>query len=385
MDRLSITALYSRLGEFTRVLSDVVGRQNWLAIFVVLFTTLIVERLVLFVFKKFGHLAGKTGTALDDLIIEKSSRPVGNYVLMFGLFLILHILQLPTHPLDGRRVGLLVVKIVVVVNTLWLLWRLTDVLGAYLFAKVVRTSSRLDDQIVPLLQKTTKIFILIVGSIYVIQSLGYSVSGVVAGLGIGGLAVAMAARDTLANFFGSVMILADRPFKVGDWVGIGDDEGVVEQIGFRSTRIRTFPKTQISIPNSIIANASVNNYSRMPKRRVKMVVGVTYDTSADQMQALLSTIRNLLREHPEIDQEFQLVNFTDFGASSLDILVYYFTKQIDWPRHLALREDINLSIMRTVEAMDLSIAFPTRTVHLVGGGSHGSDAPGAPACEPGDL
>ncbi len=249
-------------------------------------------------------------------------------------------------------------------NTIWIFLRLTDVLGDYFFLKVVKTSSRLDDQLVPIFVKTVKIFLYIVGTIYLIQSLGYSISGVVAGLGIGGLAVAMAAKDTLANLFGSIMLLTDRPFRVGDWIKSGNDEGVVEQIGFRSTRIRTFAKTLISIPNSIIASTSINNFSRMPKRRVKINVGVTYDTTADQMEKLITQLRDFIKNHPQVDKKFFLVDFTDFGASSLDILIYYFTITTDWAKHMQYRQDINLSIMRIIEEMGLSIAFPTRTVYV---------------------
>ncbi len=200
---------------------------------------------------------------------------------------------------------------------------------------------------------------------YVIQALGYSISGVVAGLGIGGLAVAMAAKDTLANFFGSIMILSDRPFRVGDWIRADQNEGVVEEIGFRSTRIRTFPKTLITVPNSIIANTAIDNFSRMPKRRVNMTVGVTYRTTADQMERLVSGIESILKNHEGVDKEFMLVNFTDFGSSSLDVLVYYFTATVLWADHLRIRQEVNLLIMRLVDGMGLAVAFPTRTVHLV--------------------
>ncbi len=364
MDLLEVFSVKAKFNEFINIVTDFIGQQQWVAIFLVLLAALIGERIALFLFRRILKLTRKTSTDLDDKVIRKSSRPVGNYLLLFGVYIIIHIFRLPVAPVDIQAVLLTATKILVVLNTLWLLLRLTDVLGNYLFSRVVKTSSRLDDQLIPVLQKSVKAFLYILGSIYIIQSLGYSISGVVAGLGIGGIAVAMASKDALANFFGSVMIISDRPFKVGDWIKIGDDEGVVEQIGFRSTRIRTFPKTLITVPNSVVANTSINNFTRMPKRRVKISVGVTYETTADQMEALVENIRELLRKNSEVDQDFFLVNFTDFGASSLDILVYYFTRTTEWARHLQIRQDINLAIMRLIAESGLSVAFPTHTVYL---------------------
>ena len=368
--------LKSKVNEFLHITTDFISQQQWITILLIIIITLILERISLFVFKRILRLTSKTKTDIDDQIIAKSSRPVGNYLLLLGVYIIVQILILPGKPIDIKGILLVGTKIAVVLNTIWLLIGLTDVVGSYLFTKVVRTSSRLDDQLIPIFRKSTKVFLFVLGAIYIIQTMGYSISGVIAGLGIGGLAVAMAAKDTLANLFGSVMLISDRPFRVGDWIKVGDDEGYVEQIGFRSTRIRTFPKTQISVPNSVIANASINNFSRMPKRRVKMTVGVTYETKADQMDNVVQKIRELLSGHPEVDQDFSLVNFTDFGASSLDILVYYFTKTTQWDRHLAVRQDINLSIMRIIEGCGLSVAFPSRTVYLKTKDKEGSNVQG---------
>lgn len=369
--------LKSKVNEFLHITTDFISQQQWITILLIIIITLILERISLFVFKRILRLTSKTKTDIDDQIIAKSSRPVGNYLLLLGVYIIVQILILPGKPIDIKGILLVGTKIAVVLNTIWLLIGLTDVVGSYLFTKVVGTSSRLDDQLIPIFRKSTKVFLFVLGAIYIIQTMGYSISGVIAGLGIGGLAVAMAAKDTLANLFGSVMLISDRPFRVGDWIKVGDDEGYVEQIGFRSTRIRTFPKTQISVPNSVIANASINNFSRMPKRRVKMTVGVTYETKADQMDNVVQKIRELLSGHPEVDQDFSLVNFTDFGASSLDILVYYFTKTTQWDRHLAVRQDINLSIMRIIEGCGLSVAFPSRTVYLKTEDKEGSNVQGS--------
>ena len=176
---------------------------------------------------------------------------------------------------------------------------------------------------------------------------------------------ALAAQDAVGNFIGTLSIFTDRPFKVGDWIIVGDKvDGNVEQIGFRSTKVRTWPKTLMSIPNQVLATEIVDNWSRMPKRRVKMTVGVTYSTTADQMEELLRRIRQLLKDDEGVDSDFFLVRFTDFGSSSLDIFLYYFTRSIKWDQHLAVRERVNLNIMRTIREMGLSIAFPTRSIYV---------------------
>lgn len=362
--RAYLEHLQTRFAEFTGLFGDFLAQQRWAAIFGILLTSLIAERITLFLFKTALRLTSHTSTDIDDRIVDRSSRPIGNFILLFGAYLVVHLLRFPDTALDAREMFITLVHIAAILNALWLMWRLVDIAGDFLLTKVVRTRSSLDDHLVPILRKTARVFIVILGVVYLIQAMGYSVSGLLAGLGIGGLAVAMAAKDSLANFFGSVMILVDRPFKVGDWIRAGEDEGVVEEIGLRSTRIRTFPKTLISVPNSVIANVPVDNVARMPKRRVKMTVGVTYSTSAQQMQDLVEGIKQILRDHEGVDQDFSLVSFTDFGASSLDVLVYYFTKSIDWAMHLRVREEVNLAIMRLVDSMGLSIAFPTRTVHV---------------------
>jgi MscS family membrane protein len=163
------------------------------------------------------------------------------------------------------------------------------------------------------------------------------------------------------------MIVLDRPFKVGDWIQVGDKvDGDVESIGLRSTKVRTWPKTIISIPNGVLANEYINNWSRMPKRRVKQVVGITYEATARDMEELVEEIRDILRKDEGVQQDFILVNFTDFGESSLDILVYYFTTTTAWLAHMDIRQRINCKIMEAVNRRGLSIAFPCRSVYLEG-------------------
>jgi MscS family membrane protein len=325
-----------------------------------------------------GRLAKRTRTKLDDEILEAVRRPLEYLILIAGIGIALYVLGLPTEPVDVRKVASVVLKVLLTLDVTWLVLRLIDMFANYLSRAAKQTDSRLDDQLIPLFSKSIKVFVGVLAFVLLVQNMGYSVSGLLAGLGIGGLAVGLAAKDTLANVFGSLAILLDRPFVVGDWIAGEGFEGVVEEIGFRSTRIRTFAKTQVSIPNQQLANMTVNNWSRMPRRRIKFSVGVTYKTTADQMEKAVEGIRQILRDMPEIHDDFFLVNFTDFGDSSLDILVYCFTKTVQWGEHLDARQALMVRIMRFLESMGLEVAFPTRSIYLESAGEESATIPTLP-------
>lgn len=310
------------------------------------------------------RLAARTATEADDKLTEALVSPLSLVLPVVGIYGAVHVLLAVQD--QWRASADTAFRVLTIALLAWTAFRIVDALAVFLTELTARTESRMDDHLVPVVRKAAKTFTVVLAFILVAQNLGYSVSGLLAGLGIGGLALAMAAKDTLANLFGSIMILVDRPFRVGDWVTFTGGDGVVEEIGLRSTRVRTFAKTVVSIPNQALANATIENHSLMPKRRIKFTLGVTYDATVAQMGTLVERIEAYLRGHEEIDQEFMLVKFTEFGASSLDVFVYCFTKTTDWTRHLAVRQEVNLALMAMVEELGLSVAFPTRTVHLVG-------------------
>lgn len=321
-----------------------------------------------------AKITARTESRADDLAVEAVVKPLGAILPVAGAFLgVRYLVSLQPEWTWISHVDR-VFRIVSILLITWTAFRLVNA-GAILLAEMsARTESKVDDQLVPLARKGAKVFIATLGFVLVAQNLGYSVSGLLAGLGIGGLALAMAAKDTLANLFGSLMIMLDRPFHVGDMITFSGGEGVVEEIGMRSTRVRTAAKTVVSVPNQNLANATVENQSQMPRRRVKFTLGITYDATAAQMQELVTRIESLLRADPDVDPEQLMVRFTDFGASSLDVLVQYFTVTTEYPRSLEIRQRLNLELMRLVEEMGLQIAFPTRTVHLVGDRGRGAAA-----------
>lgn len=214
--------------------------------------------------------------------------------------------------------------------------------------------------------KLLRIATIITAVLVVMQSLGYSVSGVLAFGGIGGIAVGFAAKDLLANFFGGLMIYLDRPFKVGDWIRSPDQqiEGTVEDIGWRLTRIRTFDKRPLYVPNSTFTRISLENPSRMLNRRIYETIGIRYDDAA-QMHAIVNSVKTMLLNHPQIDVNNTLmVNFNAFATSSLDFFVYCFTKTTDWVAFHEIKQDVLLKILTIIEQHGAECAFPTSTLHI---------------------
>jgi MscS family membrane protein len=356
--------LSSRIPQWMQ--KEFMGISMWqfISAFFFILLGLVLKKISDYIFeKRIIPLFKKTRIEFDDLFFEALSKPLGFLILLGGIAGAAAILPLPTEPdINGFIFGTL--KILAAFDFLWFLFRLVDIAAKYLERLAEHTESKLDEQLVPLVNRALKVTIGAITFLWIIQLLGYNISSLLAGLGIGGLAVALALQDTLSNFFGSVFIFLDRPFMVGDWIKIGDVEGIVEDIGFRSTRIRTWFATLVAIPNKTVANATIDNWSKMPKRRVSQVIGVTYRTTAEQMQKAVDSIRDIVANDPAVDKDFIVVRFTEFGDSSLNILVYYFTKATAFAEHLEAKERINLAIMRKLQEQKLSIAFPTMSIYM---------------------
>ena len=217
--------------------------------------------------------------------------------------------------------------------------------------------------------KLLRLSVIITASLVALQTMGYSISGVLAFGGIGGIAIGFAAKDLLANFFGGLMIYLDRPFTIGDWVRSPDREieGTVEHIGWRQTRIRTFDKRPLYIPNSVFATIAVENPSRMTHRRIYETIGIRYDDAA-KMSQIVEAVKKMLQQHHEIDtSQTLIVNFNAFAASSMDFFVYTFTKTTNWVKYHEVKHDVLLKINDIVAAHGAEIAFPTSTLHIPDG------------------
>ena len=258
----------------------------------------------------------------------------------------------------------------------WLGVRLIGEATALWARRAAGTEDTFDDQLVPIVRKTAKVILVCVGGVMVLQNLGYSVGSLLAGLGIGTAAIAFASKDTIANFFGSLVVFIDRPFQVGDWVEIGEVEGTIETVDIRTTRIRTFANSLITVPNSQMTVTAIQNWSRMRKRRIKLEVGVSYATTPEQMRAAVAAIRRIIEDDERFHHDFYLVNFHELGESSLAIFCYFFTRTTQWAEYMQTREDFLIEVMVKLRDLGVEIAFPTRTVHLVGSAS--PTPPGAP-------
>lgn len=256
----------------------------------------------------------------------------------------------------------------VIVCLTWFLVRFIENMQDAILERQVARGEGVDRTTIDAIGKLLRVSVLITAVLVGLQSLGFSISGVLAFGGIGGIAVGFAAKDLLANFFGGLMVYLDRPFVVGEWIRSPDKEieGTVEEIGWRLTRIRTFDKRPLYVPNAVFTQITVENPSRMKNRRIKETIGVRYDDIA-QVAAIVEAIRQMLRAHPDIDQEqTMIVNFTEFAASSLDIMVYTFTRTVAWVEYHQVKQDVLLRIADIVARHGAEIAFPTRTLHVAG-------------------
>ena len=251
-------------------------------------------------------------------------------------------------------------------------FRGVDIFTDVLERRAEQTESRLDDQLVPITNTALKVLTLLIGMLFILGNLGVNITSLVAGLGLGGLAVALAAQDTFRNLLGGVTIFADRPFQVGDWVLVGDIEGTVEHVGFRSSRVRTFYNSVVTVPNARMVDTYVDNMGLRRWRRYRTSLGVAYHTTPDQLQAFTEGIRALIRANPGMRKDYYIVEFTEFSAASLDILVYCFIDAPDWNAELRTRHVLNLDIMRLAEELGVEFAFPTQTLHV-------ASMPGQPA------
>ena len=257
-----------------------------------------------------------------------------------------------------------IASLVAAVGVLQVAYRAIDIFMDVLARRATQTESKLDDSLVPLLRTAVRLFVTFVGLLFVLQNLDINVSSLIAGLGLGGLAIALAAQDTVRNLLGGVTIFADKPFEVGDWVVVDGVEGTVEAVGFRSTRVRTFYNSLISVPNGNLMDSGIDNMGQRRWRRYKTTLGVAYHTKPDQLQAFVEGIRAIIQANPGMRQDYYIVEFHGFGATSLDILVYCFIDAEDWNEELRTRHVLNLDIMRLAESLQVEFAFPTQTLHI---------------------
>lgn len=304
-------------------------------------------------------LAAKTRNRWDDVMIESIGVPLNWIIFAIGMT---WVADISARHFSSEMISSIPVvrQLALIILVAWAIWRL-----------ISRVEDRqidrgVDPTTVQLVGKVAKLAVTVLIVLPVFQLLGISISGILAFGGVGGLVVGMAAKDLLANFFGSIIVYLDRPFKVGDWIRSPDRsiEGTVEKIGFRVTLIRTFDKRPLYVPNSVFTNISVENPSRMQNRRIYETVGVRYQDS-QQLPKIIEAVRHMLLNNDDIDTTKTLiVNFNSFGASSLDFFVYTFTKTTDWVQYHEIKQQVMLEILNIIHQHGADCAFPTRTLQL---------------------
>lgn len=314
-----------------------------------------------YILKLLLKFAKKTKTELDTAIVVSFEKPSRMFLIILGIYFAL--LYLPLQ-LKYDLVLLKLFRISVIIFIVWGLYNFIENF-AILFAEMGNKFNISFDKILaPFFSRAIKFVLVFLGLMLVISELGYDINGFVAGLGLGGLAFALAAQDTVANIFAGIVIIIDKPFSIGDWINTTGIEGVVEDINFRSSRIRTFANALITVPNSTLANQPITNWTKMGKRRVTFNLGVTYTTPKDKLQKCVERIREMLERHEGVHQDTIFVRFDKFNDSSLDILLYFFTKTTVWGEFLKVKEEINFRIMEILEEEGVSVAFPSRSLYL---------------------
>jgi MscS family membrane protein len=224
-------------------------------------------------------------------------------------------------------------------------------------------SMEIDEILIPFLSKALKVIIIAISFSIIAQEFGYNISGFVAGLGIGGLAISLAAKDALGNLVGGVVIITERPFSIGDWIMTPSVEGTVEDISFRSTKVRTFAQALVTVPNSTLANENITNWSKMGKRQISFNLRIAYDTPRGKLEDVVKQIKYLVNQHEEIDPETIFTTFDKYSESGYEIFLYFFTKTTEWGEFLRIKEEINFEIMKILENEGVTIAVPARKLY----------------------
>jgi MscS family membrane protein len=336
---------------------------QWLGILLVVFAgllfDLLVRRLLHGVWR--GYSMRRLQRQPDPKLVRQAVRPFG----LAGQALVWYFGLAPLGlPEQALLVVQMAVRLLLVVGSVWAAYRLTDLFSEFLMRRAEQTATKFDDVLVPLLRKTLKVFATAVGLVYMADAFRIEIVPLLTGLGIGGLAVAFAAKDSIENFFGSVTVILDRPFEIGDWVVIEGVEGTVEELGLRSTRIRTFYNSQVTIPNASLVRARVDNYGRRRFRRFKTHIDVTYDTPPEKIEAFCAGIQELILAHPYTRKDYFHVWLNEFGAASLRVLLYMFHETPDWATELRERHRFMLDIIRLAARLHVEFAFPTQTLHV---------------------
>lgn len=310
--------------------------------------------------KVIKNFAAKTKTNLDYIIIDMIEEPIMFGIILFGTWFGLSTL---TFSEGTTEIILKGYKILITINITWFIARLVNAMFEnYVKPLTEKTDSDFDDQVFPILRKGIIVVIWVLGIIISLDNAGYKIGPILAGLGIGGLAFAFAAKDILANIFGGITIFTDKPFKIKDRIKVEGYDGTVEEIGLRSTRIRTLAGRQVTIPNSTFAENPVENITREPTRKITLKLGLTYDTTPEKLEKAQEILKNIALKNDLITDKHHLA-FTDFGDFALGITFIYYIKKSS--NIMEAQNSVNMAILKEYNKAKLGFAFPTQTIEVV--------------------
>lgn len=356
-----LTPIYnSQYGDFFSTIIFSIPLAQWIAATLVFFLILGFRKIFTsIIMGTLQKLAKYTNNYYDDRVISALKRPIRFTFVLVAIHLFFLIIFKETQTIKN------ILNTLVVYNIFWAILAITEALRGLSHQFAGRFSSDLSKEVGNFILTILKILIVGVGLGAMLQVWGINITALVASLGIGGLAFALAAKDAASNLFGSFSLLADKSIRIGEWIKVNGVEGTVEDIGMRTTKIRSFGKSLITVPNQIVANNPIENFSRRGVRRIKMRIGLTYSTSSEQIIKIVEEIKYMLHNHEHISQkETLLVNFESFGDSALNVFIYTFTSTANWEKYLDIREDVHLKIMHIVEENDSGFAFPSQSIYV---------------------
>ncbi|MDD2240320.1 MAG: mechanosensitive ion channel family protein [Kiritimatiellae bacterium] len=366
--------------------AEVLGNELWRVLVLLggVLGGLIVGKLVRYYLEKTGSYLAGHGRKVRSALFMALGKAAVPAVFIWGLTLGMSALHFPDRFAGWVASGLDVLGILAIG---YVLYALIDVVGTWMMKWAGKTTSKLDDMLVPMVSKSLRVTLIILVVAQIAQSLSDKpVSSILAGLGIGSLAVALAAKDTVSNFFGSLVILSDKPFELGQLIQVGATKGTVESLGFRSTRLRTLDGHLVTIPNGELANQTIENIGQRPSIRRIANLTITYDTPPEKVQEALEIAKDVLKDHEGMHPDFPpRVFFNEFNDVSLNLFMIYWFHPADYWAYMAFTEKVNMDLLRRFNAAGIEFAFPTQTLYLagdparplnIGGLGNGSDLPG---------
>lgn len=337
---------------------------KWVGLLLLLIFSGFLFYFVNFIARRFIPIFLQQKLSVSAKVKKEIKRVARIFALFFTTRILLYFLPMFQLPIRLNAFLLKGIGVLSIFFLVLLITRIANIVIHYLEEVAQKTKNTLDDQLLPVLSRIVSIIIWAIGILYILEFLDINVTALLAGISIGGLAIALAAQDTVKNFFGSIMIFLDRPFQIGDWIHFDDVDGTVEEVGVRSTRIRTFANSVVYVPNGMLADKVVNNMGLRQFRRFKTELGVTYNTAPKKIDLFVKGVQEIIKRHPTTRKDYFEVHLNSFGTSSINILLYCFFEAKDWTAELKGRHEIMYAILLLADEIGVSFAFPSQSIYI---------------------